>query len=150
MENISAEILSDIHCLIQKLHPVKNSILNTGEFGVLRCIVTFQSDDGSKATASQISAIMGLSQPTITPMINRLEEKGFITKTTCDTDRRIRYLSSTKEGQQLHDTMAQRKKEFWQEFIAYLGEEDTLALHQIISKANDFVDISIKNKTKED
>jgi DNA-binding MarR family transcriptional regulator len=53
---------------------------------------------------SRLSDLLQISRPTATQMVNSLEEKGYVVRTTSDTDRRVVYIGLTNKGEQIYDT----------------------------------------------
>ena len=59
----------------------RNADLRTGEIAILRCIMHHTDGPDGEIKPSQISALMGLQQPSITPSLRSLEERGYVEKT---------------------------------------------------------------------
>jgi DNA-binding MarR family transcriptional regulator len=53
---------------------------------------------------SRLSDLLQISRPTATQMVNSMEEKGYVVRTTSDTDRRVVYIGLTNEGEQIYET----------------------------------------------
>ena len=66
----------------------RNADLRTGEIAILRCIMHHTDGPDGEIKPSQISALMGLQQPSITPSLRSLEERGYVRRRNSDQDRR--------------------------------------------------------------
>lgn len=53
---------------------------------------------------SRLSDLLQISRPTATQMVNSLEEKGYVVRTTSETDRRVVYIGLTNKGEQVYDS----------------------------------------------
>lgn len=73
----------------------RNADLRTGEIAILRCIMHHTDGPDGEIKPSQISALMGLQQPSITPSLRSLEERGYVRRRNSDQDRREVYFSVT-------------------------------------------------------
>ena len=63
---------------------------------------------GMKVKISDISDTLHLPRPGVTRTVKEMEDKGFLKKTTSDTDGRITYLSITEAGKKLSQTYNDR------------------------------------------
>lgn len=78
----------------------RNDDLRAGEIAILRCIIHHTDGPDGEIKPSQISALMGLQQPSITPSLRSLEERGYVRRRNSDQDRREVFFSVTdKPGQ---------------------------------------------------
>lgn len=99
--------------------------------------------DGIKQ--GSLSQILNLAPPTVTPMINTLEENGFIERVGSKEDRRVVYIRLTKMGQEFLDEKENHFISNITELVEYLGEEDAKTFIRIVRKTGDF----LNQKTKE-
>lgn len=54
--------------------------------------------EGREVTQRDIETILRLSNPTVTGLLNRMEEKGFIRRVRKETDKRCRFIYMTEHG----------------------------------------------------
>lgn len=54
--------------------------------------------NGSEVTQRDIETDLRLSNPTVTGLLNRMEEKGFIRRVRKETDKRCRFIYMTEQG----------------------------------------------------
>ena len=80
----------------------RNADLRTGEIAILRCIMhhTDGPDGEYKALADQC-ADGACRQPSITPSLRSLEERGYVRRRNSDQDRREVYFSVTEKTREM-------------------------------------------------
>ena len=74
-----------------------NADLRTGEIAILRCIMHHTDGPDGEIKPSQISALMGAAEPSITPSLRSLEERGYVRRRNSDQDRREVYFSGRRK-----------------------------------------------------
>lgn len=65
-------------------------------------ILTALYENGGKLTMKRIAEITRKDKSTITPLVNKLLELGYITKKKDDTDKRITYIILTSKGKKIN------------------------------------------------
>lgn len=88
---------------------------------------------------STLSKTLKLAPPTVTPMINSLEENGFIVRVGSKEDRRVVFIQLTDQG---HSFLTEKEKQFKSNIhalIDYLGEEDAKELIRLVRKTADYL-----------
>jgi DNA-binding MarR family transcriptional regulator len=93
--------------------------------------------DGIKL--GSLSQALNLAPPTVTPMINSLEENGFIERVGSKEDRRVVYIRLTQMGQSFLDEKENHFKSNINKLVNYLGEEDAKTFIRIVRKTADFL-----------
>lgn len=53
-------------------------------------------------TFKELQDQLQLSYPTLTGLVHRLEDKGYVHRSVSDKDKRIRYINETEEAQKIH------------------------------------------------
>ncbi len=114
--------------------------LRAGELSILRCIQHHADPETGEMRPSQISARLGLQQPTITPSLRALEEKGYLRRRNSDRDRREVYYSLTDQTRELAREESRRTAEMFSGLAGYLGEEDTARLMDIMDRVSGYLD----------
>ena len=71
--------------------------LRPGEVAILRCLLHNAQEGRPELKPSQISAILGLQQPSITPSLHSLEARGYVQRRGGEQDRREVYFSATEK-----------------------------------------------------
>lgn len=95
--------------------------LRQGERAVLFCL---QLANGPMRT-TEIAARLEVVPPAITPVINRLEKKGYLSRQADQNDRRAVTISLTQEGEKVLDREQEHLKKTLDGLLSYLGEEDS-------------------------
>jgi len=87
---------------------------------------------------------MLISSPNITALVNEMEKKGFVIRERSQTDKRVSYITSTKEGKELLDKYyLQYKKEVASSID--ISEEDLMTTIETLNQLKKyFVDASDK------
>ena len=97
---------------------------------------------------SQISALMGLQQPSITPSLRSLEERGYVRRRNSDQDRREVYFSVTEKTREMAAEERRRTAQMFAGLAEYLGEEDTRKLMEIMERVSGYLDQQIESSPK--
>ncbi len=85
---------------VSKLHKEAFSRF-ANDFGIHRSqhrILMFVCRKGGYVSQKQIAEAMDVSPAAITVMLNKLEESGYITRTTSSSDSRVNYISPTEKA----------------------------------------------------
>lgn len=64
-------------------------------------ILTALYENGGKLTMKEIAKIIGKDKSTVTPLVNKLLELGYIRKEKCEKDRRITFIGLTSKGREI-------------------------------------------------
>ncbi len=114
------------------------------EIAILTVLLNHKSQGGMMIT--EISKRLSLPPSAITPVINNLEEKGFIVRKNSPSDRRIVLAELTDQGLAFFEKMQEKFYRKAQELCEHLGEEDSRAFIRIYAKASAFMN-SLKEET---
>ncbi|WP_411682367.1 MarR family winged helix-turn-helix transcriptional regulator [Clostridium thailandense] len=85
---------------------IEKQLLENGLDGLISShgnILTALYENNGKLTMKRIAEITGKDKSTITPLVNKLLELGYITKIKDETDKRVTYIILTSEGNQIQD-----------------------------------------------
>lgn len=83
---------------------------------------------------SELTKVLCITKPATSKMLNTLEEKGYIERTSNKSDRRVVYVKITEEG---HKFLKDQNKEFEKftcKVVEKMGEEDTDNLIHLLDK----------------
>jgi DNA-binding MarR family transcriptional regulator len=86
-----------------------------------------------------LSQILNLAPPTVTPMINVLEDNGYIERVGSKEDRRVVFIRLTEMGKTFLDEKEKLFKSNIKALVDYLGEEDSKTFIRLIRKTGDFL-----------
>ncbi|MGI5908007.1 MAG: MarR family transcriptional regulator [Christensenellales bacterium] len=95
-------------------------------------------NEGKKVMPSQLAKKMDLSMPAITHQLKALGKHGYVARETSRIDKRRVYVSVSEKGRRLLERLKECRRELMHGFIEYLGEEDTMKLLLLISKAVEY------------
>ncbi|MFI3253402.1 MAG: MarR family winged helix-turn-helix transcriptional regulator [Eubacteriales bacterium] len=125
--------------LLKKVRTAEYGFFQNSDTNILRRIQKHEKKQGVKTTSVKISQQLGITQATITPMLDRLLKKGYITKEISPTDKRAKLLSITPEGQAYLTETSNAEKKQIEKLITYLGEEDTRECIRLLQKMTRFL-----------
>ncbi|HBA90350.1 MAG TPA: hypothetical protein DCZ08_00710 [Anaerolineaceae bacterium] len=102
--------------------------LTMPQFSVLKCILAHQNNISVSALAEATHQVL----PTITGILNRLEERGMVVRRRSPTDRRTQLISITPPAENLLAEFSQRNRSQMSALLAKLDPEERRFLLQII------------------
>jgi DNA-binding MarR family transcriptional regulator len=83
---------------------------------LLLLFVKGASDGGERATMSELKHRLKVSPNTVSDLVSRAEEAGFVIRTPAKHDLRVVYVSLTEEGERLLDAAISASEEYRREF----------------------------------
>ncbi|MGD0115418.1 MAG: MarR family transcriptional regulator [Dehalococcoidia bacterium] len=92
---------------------------------------------GSPLTISEIARQLYLETPSITTMVDRLAERGYVERLKDRKDRRKTPVRLTKAGKQLVDSIREPGKQLQEEMFGVLGRKERETLRSILQKFRD-------------
>lgn len=105
------------------------------EIKVLLCMFREETAGRPYMRVSQISQLLRVTAPTITQLLNSLEEEGLIERMSDESDRRMVLVKLTEKGKAV---VHSSREEFFRLFSGlseHLGAEDSRRLAELLSKA---------------
>ena len=130
---------------MRKNHVIYHSVADTKRSAMAIYAVLHAHKDEGGLMITEISKRLNLPPSAITPVINDLEEKGFIVRKNSPSDRRIVLAQLTEQGLAFFE---KKQEKFYQMAVAlckHLGEQDTREFIRIFTKASEFME-SIKEE----
>ncbi|MFY3793205.1 MarR family winged helix-turn-helix transcriptional regulator [Ureibacillus sp. MALMAid1270] len=113
-----------------KSEHVKQGI-NPTEFAVLE-LLFHKGDQPIQAIGKKIL----IASSSITYVVDKLEEKQYVTRKACPTDRRVTYASITDEGKKLMEQIFPTHIEKIEEIFNELTDEEILILIDLLKKVD--------------
>ncbi|TQR11665.1 MarR family winged helix-turn-helix transcriptional regulator [Psychrobacillus soli] len=110
--------------------------LNPTEFAVLELLY-----HKGKQPLQQIGNKILLASGSITYVVDKLEGRGYITRVSSDTDRRVTYAEITKEGTTFMDELFPRHEQQLKQLMDVLSAEEKDQMIELLKKLG----LSIKN-----
>lgn len=102
-------------------------------FSQMQVLVVLERNNGTIAQ-KEIEKILDVSHPTIVGLINRLEDKGFVSSETDETDRRSKIISLTDKARALGKTMRATRNQAEQELLNGLNDEEQKTLNDLLRR----------------
>jgi DNA-binding MarR family transcriptional regulator len=112
--------------------------LNSARLSALSVIVF-----AGPITLGRLAAAEQVRPPTMTRIVNALEEKALVTKSASASDRRTIHLSATMNGKRLLLQARRRRTRFLARQIAILSPDDQETLHAAIAILNNLAARSV-------
>ncbi|PYE50850.1 MarR family transcriptional regulator [Paenibacillus barcinonensis] len=92
---------------------------------------------------SEISALLRVKSPTITPVIRGLEDEGLVERTMDPEDRRAVRITITDAGRAIIRAAHEERMATFNRLVEHLGEADSLQLAELLSKVYTFFDTQV-------
>ena len=109
--------------------------LRPGERAMMFCL-KFGKRPNMKA--SELAGKMGIAAPGVTPVLNRLENLGYISRQTDRRDRRVVLVSLTDRGNTMLEEDIVRMRQYFAGLAEYLGEGDCIELLRLFDKTLEY------------
>lgn len=110
--------------------------LNPTEFAVLELLY-----HKGKQPLQKIGNKILLASGSITYVVDKLESRGYISRVSCDSDRRVTFAEITADGEAFMDELFPRHEEQLVEVMSALSEDEKIQVIEIVKKLG----LSIKN-----
>ena len=96
-------------------------------------IIRYLTDNPSTITIEQISRKVCISSPSLTGVLSRMENSGFITRRTDPEDRRRTYIVLTEKSQQLYEIIGRKSHMAYEQLRVDYGKSEVQVLDGILS-----------------
>lgn len=127
--------------LIRRLHQISTQVfakrmqdagfdLTPVQFAAMEAIITHPGID-----QAGVAALIAYDRATIGGVIDRLEQKGFVTRTVCKNDRRAREVRVTRKGSQLFDEILPIVTALQDEILPGLDDTERAVFLELAKKA---------------
>lgn len=124
---------------IKKMSMASDNFLHNGEGAVMKWIYKYNQTQGGKPNMLAICNILNITQATMTPLVSRLEEKGYVKREVSQQDRRAKLLALTAEGEKILLAKHKKQHEAFTKIVTQLGRKDTEELIRILTRINKFI-----------
>ncbi|MNI02422.1 Transcriptional regulator SlyA [compost metagenome] len=94
---------------------------------------------------SELSELLQITMPSVSQMINGLEERGYVKRVTTKNDRRVVYITLDVEGEAALKRAQKAFLTYTNEIVSRLGNEETEQLITLCEKLHVIID-DIKNR----
>ena len=96
------------------------------------------TQDNEETTVSEISSLLGISMPTATVAIKKLESKGFIKKAPCAKDGRRTIISLTESGKKINKAHSLFHRRMVKNISNQFHDNEKDVLYRAVTKLSDF------------
>lgn len=127
---------------MKKARMSRQGLLHDSDAAIIRVVARYHQRFEEGPTALKVSSILGVTQATVTPMIERLVKKGLIERKISPLDKRAKLLYLTEEAKDLMSQHVEQEQERMQALVEYLGEEDAQELTRILEKVMRYIEKS--------
>lgn len=104
-------------------------------------ILTALYDNEGKLSMKEIGQLIGKDKSTITALVNKLSELGYVKKEKCKEDRRVTYIMLTEKGKSIEDKFNDISKKVNLTAYKNFSKEEKALLLKLLKKMNNNFDI---------
>lgn len=97
-------------------------------------VIVFLAEHGSRALQKEIEASLGVSHPTVTGLVSRLEKSGFVRTWTDAEDRRNKVVELTDKARETGDRLRGTMHERDRALLAGLDEREQAELIRMLKQ----------------
>lgn len=105
--------------------------LTRTQMEILMYLIKFKDKNVS---GSDIEKFFNLKNPTVTGILNRLEDKGFITRAVSSRDARIKYIKATDKAVAIEKETTKIMNEVQKKLFNNISKEDILITNILLDK----------------
>lgn len=121
----------------QEFHP---GMLMTMKIIYNDCLSNKEDENYYGMKTSQLTKDLCITKPATSRMLNLMEEKGYIERTSSKNDRRVVYVKLTKQGEEFLKEESIKFESFAYKVIEKMGEEDADNLIRLFGKLYDVIE----------
>jgi DNA-binding MarR family transcriptional regulator len=85
-------------------------------------------------TLTELSRELNLTKPTVTVLVDKLAEKGYVTRIKSDEDRRVMYLHIDRKGIRFNNMLENAHEIMAEKIISGLSRREAAILNELLSK----------------
>ncbi|WP_028400365.1 MarR family winged helix-turn-helix transcriptional regulator [Ectobacillus panaciterrae] len=119
LQELSTQMFAAFRTLRSEIAKTFDSFIPMNEFVVLRVL-----NRNKKEMVSRVANELHVSNSHITAVSEKLIQKGLLTRSRCESDRRVVFLEITEQGNKLVQEMEARKQEYIKEKFSFLTEDE--------------------------
>lgn len=103
----------------------------------MEILVYLDFHEGKEVHQREIEKWFHLKNPTVTGILNRLEEKGFIVRKTHEADKRFRMIELTEKSRCLMQEMGEEMRQMDNKIYSCMTEEERSQLSELLERILD-------------
>lgn len=116
------------------------SALKPSEVRLMFTIMHGMEMEERGVTVSELSSMMAVASPTVTPLVRSLEEQGLVLRYNDKEDRRAVRVKLTEQGLEQVREFAKKRSAQIQGLVEYLGEEKSGQLIELLEQVYEYVE----------
>ncbi|WP_343344698.1 MarR family transcriptional regulator [Terrisporobacter petrolearius] len=146
LQKKSKEFLDSIAKIKKLAHKHKKSqefqpgMLMTMKVIYNNCLSNKEDENYYGMKTSELTKDLCITKPATSKMLNVMEEKGYIQRTSNKSDRRVVYVKLTQEGEAFLKDQNRKFENFTCQVVEKMGEEDTDNLIRLFGKLYDVIE----------
>jgi DNA-binding MarR family transcriptional regulator len=146
--SVHAQRLLKAFSQFRKLHwkPPHVSGLKPSEFMVLHTVKNALMDGIDGLMVSQISKRLNVARPTVTQLVNSLQQKDFLDKHSDDKDKRVVRITLSETGRKLTQKGSEDFYRRFEGLADYLGEKKSDELSELLGDVYNYFSQLKKNE----
>ena len=113
---------------------VKGNLMFSEDITSQQMITIFSLSQFGKSTICALAKRMGVSPPTTTGVVDRLQRSGYVERLGDEKDRRIVFVQLTKRGYSIVEKLKKTIQKRWMKILVHLTEEERAAYVKILVK----------------
>lgn len=133
-EQVFNDINESIQLFVDSLEDHKKPY----RFKDLRVFVFILKSENSQVMMSELSDYLNITPAAVSQLIQKFENNGYVKRVRSEDDRRKVYIQVEEPVKEAILAEWENRKIALMRFMDYIGEEDTEAIHRILSKLKDF------------
>ncbi|MGI6449922.1 MAG: MarR family winged helix-turn-helix transcriptional regulator [Desulfitobacteriia bacterium] len=123
-------LLKELRTLIDKYLKRK---LNLGDFTMPQTMIIFYLAQSGKMKISELSEKMGLTNSTVSGIVDRLEDQGVVSRIRGTSDRRVVYVELTPEHQTKFRDIHGNLDKYFEEILAAIPPEEVITIYKSLT-----------------
>jgi DNA-binding MarR family transcriptional regulator len=112
--------------VIMQFNTVSHWLMLELTFAQARAVIILAAR--KELTVSQLAKLLGVGNPTASLLVQQLVERGLVTRTEGESDRRQTIIRLSTAGQELGSGRRQEREQQWERWLSRLSDEDLKSL----------------------
>ena len=128
-------VAKEVSTLVPKLITgIKGSLMLHKDVTGQQMIMILLLNEIGVSKINTLSKRLGVSPPTITGIVDRLQRSGYVERFRDTEDRRIVFVRLTKKGHKFVDKLKKTIQRRWMQILVYLNDKERIAYVNILKK----------------
>ncbi|MDD3520707.1 MAG: MarR family transcriptional regulator [Actinomycetota bacterium] len=123
-KKINIDIIKTLYQIFVLLKTEMGKLLKEEGIGPSHGIIIKTISEHKKIKITELSELLGLSNSTLSGMIEKLKEHGIVERKRSDEDRRVVYVSITKDFEKKHGDFHHKINDYIDKKVKIIGQKD--------------------------